>query len=66
VVTGTDDHFVVPRVARSLGKKYAASFREYDSFAHHIITEPGWEKPCSDVIHWLDSIERERSGATRA
>lgn len=55
VVTGRDDQFVVPRVARALARKYKATLREYDSFAHHIMTEPGWEGPCGDIIQWMDS-----------
>lgn len=58
VLTGLDDRFVVPRVARALAKKYGAPLREYDTFAHHIIVEPGWEKPAGDVIAWLDQNAR--------
>lgn len=54
VMTGLDDQFVVPRVARALARKYKAPLREYQSFAHHIITEPGWQGPCGDVIDWID------------
>jgi pimeloyl-ACP methyl ester carboxylesterase len=54
VVTGTDDQFVVPRVARALARKYRATLREYDSFAHHIMTEPGWERPAGEIIEWMD------------
>jgi pimeloyl-ACP methyl ester carboxylesterase len=54
VVTGLDDRFVVPRVARALTKKYRATLKEFPTHAHHIITEPGWEKPCDEIIHWLD------------
>jgi pimeloyl-ACP methyl ester carboxylesterase len=56
VVTGTDDQFVVPRVARAMARKYAATLREYDSFAHHIMSEPGWEKPAGDVVAWMDGL----------
>ena len=55
VVTGEDDRFVVPRVARALARKYNAPLKSYPSFAHHIMAEPGWEKPCSDIIDWLDA-----------
>jgi pimeloyl-ACP methyl ester carboxylesterase len=55
VVGGEDDQFVVPRVARALAKKYSAELKMYPSFAHHIMSEPGWEKPCSDVIDWMDA-----------
>jgi pimeloyl-ACP methyl ester carboxylesterase len=58
VMTGLDDQFVVPRVARALAKKYGAPLREYRSFAHQIITEPGWEGPCDDVIKWMDEMTR--------
>lgn len=56
VLTGLDDHFVVPRVARALAQKYQATFKEYPGFAHHILTEPGWEGPCSDIVAWMDSL----------
>lgn len=54
VVTGRDDRFVVPRVARALAAKYKATLREYDGFAHHIMSEPGWEGPATDIADWLD------------
>lgn len=54
VVTGLDDQFVVPRVARALAKKYRATLKEFPAHAHHIITEPGWQKPCDEIIHWLN------------
>jgi non-heme chloroperoxidase len=53
VITGTDDRFVVPRIAHALARKYRATLKEYQSFAHHIIVEPGWEKPCEDIVQWL-------------
>ena len=56
VMTGLDDQFVVPRVARALARKYNATLREYRSFAHHIMSEPGWEGPCGDVSDWLDRV----------
>jgi pimeloyl-ACP methyl ester carboxylesterase len=55
VVTGRDDQFVVPRVARSVARKYRAEIRTYDSFAHHIMNEPGWEKPARDIVDWMDA-----------
>jgi pimeloyl-ACP methyl ester carboxylesterase len=55
VVTGTDDRFVVPRVARALARKYKATLREYDSFGHHIMSEPGWEEPADEIIEWMDA-----------
>lgn len=54
VVTGLDDQFIVPRVARAISRKYGAPLREYQSFAHHILTEPGWEGPCGEMIEWMD------------
>jgi pimeloyl-ACP methyl ester carboxylesterase len=55
VVTGREDRFVVSRVARAIARKYHAELREYDSFAHHIINEPGWEAPAAEIVEWLDS-----------
>ena len=63
VVTGLDDQFVVPRVSRAEARKYRATLKEFPSFAHHIITEPGWEKPCTEIIEWLDA--RGTASATR-
>jgi pimeloyl-ACP methyl ester carboxylesterase len=54
VVTGLDDQFVVPRVARALARKYRATLKEFPTHAHHIITEPGWEKPCDEIILWMN------------
>lgn len=54
VVTGRDDQFVVPRVARAIAAKYRAPLKAYDSFAHHIMSEPGWERPAADVVDWMD------------
>ena len=55
VIAGRDDRFVVPRVARALAAKYNAELRLYDSFAHHIISEPGWEGPAAEVVEWMDA-----------
>ena len=55
VISGTDDQFVVPRVSRAVARKYKATLREYDSFAHHIMSEPGWEEPADEVIEWMDA-----------
>jgi non-heme chloroperoxidase len=54
VVTGLDDQFVVPRVSRAEARKYGATLKEFPSHAHHIITEPGWEKPCDEIVQWLN------------
>ena len=57
VAAGRDDRFVVPRVARALAQKYHARLLAYDSFAHHIMSEPGWEQPAADVVKWMNGIE---------
>jgi len=54
VVAGRDDRFVVPRIARALARKYHAPLKEYDSFAHHIMSEPGWERVAGEVADWMD------------
>ena len=54
VVSGSDDRFVPPRIARSVAAKYGAPYREYLEHAHFIVWEPGWERPARDVEHWLD------------
>jgi pimeloyl-ACP methyl ester carboxylesterase len=55
VVVGTEDHFVVPRVARALARKYHAPLKSYVNFAHHLMTEPGWEGPAGDIATWMDA-----------
>ena len=55
VVTGREDRFVVPRIARPIARKYRAELRQYDNFAHHIINEPGWETPAAEIVEWLDA-----------
>jgi non-heme chloroperoxidase len=56
VLFGSDDKFVPPRVARALARKYGAPIKEYASFAHHIMSEPGWERPAGDVVQWMDGL----------
>ena len=56
VVGGRDDQFVVSRIARALARKYNAPLKLYDSFAHHIMTEPGWEAPASEIVRWMDGV----------
>jgi pimeloyl-ACP methyl ester carboxylesterase len=56
VICGSDDKFVPPRVARALARKYKAPLKQYQSFAHHIMSEPGWEKPATDVVQWMDRL----------
>ena len=58
VMAGLDDKLVVPRVARALARKYSSPILEYRSFAHHIMTEPGWEGPCADAVEWMDRVAR--------
>lgn len=55
VVSGSDDRFVVPRVARALARKYNAPLQRHESFAHHIMSEPGWERPAADVVAWMNT-----------
>jgi len=53
VVTGTDDRFVVPRIARWIARKYRAAYREYPGHGHFPQYEPGWERPIRDIAEWL-------------
>jgi pimeloyl-ACP methyl ester carboxylesterase len=59
VLGGHDDQFVVPRIQRALARKYRAALRQYDSFAHHIMSEPGWERPAAEVAEWMDALNAE-------
>ena len=54
-VVGLDDRFIVPRVMRSIARKYDMRLVELPGYAHFIITEPGWEKPAGTIADWLDT-----------
>lgn len=53
-VVGLDDRFIVPRVMRSIARKYDMRLVELPGYAHFIITEPGWERPAGIIADWLD------------
>lgn len=53
VLTGADDRFVVPRVARALAAKYRADLRELPGHAHMLPLEPGWERGAAQIEEWL-------------
>ncbi|HEU4585119.1 MAG TPA: alpha/beta fold hydrolase [Gemmatimonadaceae bacterium] len=52
-VGAADDHFLPPRIARSLARKYDAEHREYAGHGHYIVGEPGWERVADDVAEWV-------------
>lgn len=47
------DHFLPPRIARAIARKYRCEYREYGEHGHYIIGEPGWERVADDVAAWL-------------
>ena len=53
-IVGLDDRFIVPRVMRSIARKYDMRLIEVPGHAHFIITEPGWELPAGMITDWLD------------
>ena len=53
-IVGLDDRFIVPRVMRSIARKYDMQLVEFPGHGHFIITEPGWEKPAATIADWLD------------
>ncbi len=62
-VVGLDDRFIVPRVMRSIARKFDMRLVELPGYAHFIITEPGWEKPAGIIADWLDETVRDRGVA---
>ena len=58
-VVGLDDRFIVPRVMRSIARKYDMRLVEVPGHAHFIITEPGWEKPAGVIADWTDGLSFE-------
>lgn len=64
VVTGADDQFVVPRVARALAAKYGAELVELPGHAHMVPLEPGWERGASDIDAWLTRVLQTEARAS--
>jgi pimeloyl-ACP methyl ester carboxylesterase len=58
-IAGLDDRFIVPRVMRSIARKYDMRLVEVPGHAHFIITEPGWEKPAGIIADWSDGLSCE-------
>ena len=58
-IVGLDDNFIVPRVMRSIARKYDMRLVEVPGHAHFIITEPGWEGPAGIIADWLDGLSFE-------
>ena len=58
-VVGLDDRFIVPRVMRSIARKFDMRLVEVPGHAHFIISEPGWEKPAGIIADWLDNVSFE-------
>jgi pimeloyl-ACP methyl ester carboxylesterase len=56
VVACSDDHYVVPRIARRLARKYRAPYWEYADHGHFPQYEPGWEAMAGDIARWLESV----------
>jgi pimeloyl-ACP methyl ester carboxylesterase len=52
-IGAADDHFLPPRIARAIARKYDAEYREYAEHGHYIVGEPGWERVVDDVAEWL-------------
>lgn len=64
VVTGSEDRFVVPRVARKLAAKYRATFLEVPEHAHMLPLEPGWDEAAEDVARWLHEVRATGRAST--
>ena len=58
-VVGLDDRFILPRVMRSIARKYDMRLIEVPGHAHFIITEPGWQGPAGIIADWLDRVSIE-------
>ncbi len=57
VIGAAGDHFLPPRIARAIARKYGAEYREYDGHGHYIVGEPGWELVADDVADWIAAHE---------
>jgi pimeloyl-ACP methyl ester carboxylesterase len=56
VISCAEDHYVVPRVARRLARKYAAPHWDYPQHGHLPQYEPGWEVLVADIVRWLRTV----------
>jgi pimeloyl-ACP methyl ester carboxylesterase len=54
-IGAADDHFLPPRIARAIARKYGAEYMEYSGHGHYIVGEPGWERVTDDAAEWLST-----------
>ena len=55
-ISAEEDHFVVPRIGRAIAKKYHGKSITFPGHAHSIMSEPGWEKPATEIAEWLEQV----------
>ena len=53
VVSGLDDRFIAPSVARKVAAKYGAPCWHYPANGHFLPWEPGWDEILGDVEGWI-------------
>jgi pimeloyl-ACP methyl ester carboxylesterase len=53
VVSGLDDRFIAPSIARQVAAKYGAPCWQYPGNGHFLPWEPGWDRILADVEGWV-------------
>ena len=53
VVSGLDDRFIAPSVARKVAARYGAPCWQYPENGHFLPWEPGWDRILADVEGWI-------------
>ncbi|MDB4913268.1 MAG: putative Alpha/beta hydrolase fold [Gemmatimonadetes bacterium] len=56
IVTGDDDRFVPPGVARKLAQRYKAPLHVAHGHGHFLFEEPGWEAHARVILDWIDAL----------
>lgn len=58
VVAGAKDRITPPSVVRKVAKKYRAvsTYKEFESHAHWVLGEPGWQEIADYVAGWLKQM----------
>ena len=58
VIGARQDRMTPASVVRKVARKYggAATYKEFETHAHHVLKEPGWEDVANYVLAWLEQV----------
>jgi pimeloyl-ACP methyl ester carboxylesterase len=58
VIAGAEDRITPASVVKKVADKYKAvsTYKEFESHAHWVILEPGWEEIAAFVFGWMNKV----------